>query len=159
MGREYEARTVQLALTQSFSRRSWILTRLVVVGMIVAIGAAVVGYAIDSWFRTVAALPVGDSLDAELGFSDIRGYAPVGWWLFGFAVGAMSGALLRRTVPGMAVTVVGMVGLLIARNLWLSGVGDRRTLSVIAHVEPVALIAVAVMLMVVTCWWFERVRA
>jgi ABC-type transport system involved in multi-copper enzyme maturation permease subunit len=49
VGRELEVGSMKLVLTQSVSRRTWITTKLVVLGALVAIGGVAVGLAVDFW--------------------------------------------------------------------------------------------------------------
>lgn len=162
IGHEYETGTTKLALTQSVSRRSWILVRLIVLGALLAGAAAASGVALDRWFGAVAGLPLARSVEAEVGFSHVRGLAVVGWWLLAFAVGAATGAFLRRVVPAMAVTILTVVGLLVVRNLWLSSdsEGQARSLTALTQtMETVGSIGLSLVLLGATCWWFERARA
>lgn len=41
---------------------------------------------------------------------DLTGVAPFGAMVFAFAVGAVAGTVIRRTVPAMAVTIGGYLG-------------------------------------------------
>lgn len=162
VGQEYEAGTTQLALTQSVPRRSWILARLTVLGALLVVAASVSGVALDWWFGAVAGLPLARSVEAEVGFSHVRGLAVAGWWLLAFAVGAASGVFLRRVVPAMVVTTVMVVGLLVVRNLWLSSVGGeqaRSLTSLTQTVETVGSVGLSLVLLGATCWWFERAMA
>ena len=117
LGREFEAGTSRLAWTQSVSRRRWILTRLIVLGGLVAVGGVVMGVVVAQWLSVFEGFELTGVTDAS--FIILRGVEPVGWWLFGFLVGVAAGALLRRTVRAMAVTAGVGVGAIIARNLLL----------------------------------------
>ena len=50
---------------------------------------------------------------------DIMGFVPVGYSLFAVALGVMAGALLRRTLPAIAVTLAGFVAVRVVITLWL----------------------------------------
>lgn len=158
---EYEAGTAKLALTQSVSRRSWILTRLIVLVVLLAIAASAVGIALNWWFGAVTGLPLARSVEAEIGFSHVRGPAVVGWWLLAFAVGVASGTFLRRVIPAMAVTTVTVVGLLVVTNLLLSSVGGEQAHSLAAltqTMETTGLLGLSLVLLGATSWRFERAR-
>jgi hypothetical protein len=48
-----------------------------------------------------------------------HGIAPIGYAAFAFALGVTAGALLRRTVPAMAVTVAGFAAARVAVTYWV----------------------------------------
>lgn len=162
LGREYENGTTKFAWTQSVSRRSWILTRMIVLGSLIALGGIAVGVAVDYWLARFAGFDL-PGVEADFGFSQIRGVAPVGWWLFGFTFGALSGALLRRTIPAMALTVAAVVSTVIARNLWFGLTTEGQPLAMAAqrlqHIETATLITTAVLLAAATCFSVEHARA
>ncbi len=117
LGREFEAGTSRLAWTQSVSRRRWILTRLIVLGGLVAVGGVVMGVIVAQWLSVFDGFELTGVTDAS--FIILRGVEPVGWWVFGLMSGVAAGALLRHTVRAMAVTAAIGVGAIIARNLLL----------------------------------------
>ena len=104
LGREFENGTTHFAWTQSVSRRTWMLTRFAVLGALIAIGAFLLGIALDYWLSAFSGFDLPGGCQTDYSFSHMRGTAPVGWWLLAFSLGAASGALLRRTVPAMVVT-------------------------------------------------------
>ncbi len=162
LGREFETGTTHFAWTQSVSRRAWLLTRFVILGSLIAIGALAVGTALDYWLSVFKGFDLTGVGQGDFSFSHMRGTAPVGWWLLGFALGAASGALLRRTVPAMVVTVVVMVAAVFARNLWFGFAIEGLTVSDalrLQHIETLTLIGVAVMLAVATSWSVEHAHA
>ncbi len=162
VGREYEAGTTKLAFTQSVSRLAWIVTRIMVLAALVAAGGAVFGLAVEDWLTGFEHVPIPSTAEALNGFGNIRGPAPVGWWLFGFAAGVIGGALLRRTVPAMVVSVSVVTAAVIVRAAWLaaavqdgtSGIGAVDVLT-----ETATTAALAVVMMVATCWLVVRDRA
>lgn len=105
LGREFEYGTWKLAFTQTVTRTRWLTMKLILVSLGVAVVA--VGFAaLFTWWRA----PL-DAVDGRL-----RTNAFIVTWpslsavtLFAFAVGAFAGALLRRTVVAMVVTLVGYV--------------------------------------------------
>ena len=79
-------------------------------------------------------------------FGQVRGTGPLGWWVFGFALGTASGALLRRTVPAMVVTVGAIVAATIARNLFFATLAVEQSSSSVQQaqrIETVILIGVS----------------
>ena len=104
---ELENRTHLLAWTQSVTRTRWIVTKLVVVGLITAAAAGLYSLAVTWW-----AIPF-DRIGADRiapGTFDQRGVVPIAYALFAFALGVTAGVLIRRTLPAMAVTLAGFVG-------------------------------------------------
>ena len=115
VARELEAGTHRLVWTQSVTRNRWLATKLGV-GIIGAASAgAVAGLAMTWWSK-----PIDSSLNAGGGSTGTifdlarldpamfgaRGIAPIGYAALAFALGVLAGAVLRRTVPAMAVTLV-----------------------------------------------------
>ncbi|AVT28711.1 transmembrane transport protein [Plantactinospora sp. BC1] len=102
VARELDAGTHRLVWNQSISRRRWLLTRLLVVGLA---GATMVG--LVSLLLTWAASPVDAVADDR--FSTVvfgaRNIAPIGYALFAVTLGTVLGLLARRTLPAMALTI------------------------------------------------------
>ncbi|GAA3765211.1 transporter [Plantactinospora mayteni] len=103
VARELDAGTHRLVWNQSVSRRRWLLTRLLFVGLA---GAAMTG--LVSLLLTWAASPVDAVADDR--FSTVvfgaRNIAPIGYALFAVTVGTVVGLLVRRTLPAMALTIL-----------------------------------------------------
>ncbi|WP_432933928.1 hypothetical protein ACQPZZ_19275 [Microbispora sp. CA-135349] len=104
LGREYEHGTHKLAWTQSVSVRRWLTVKLVMLGALAA-GAGLLLSAMVSLWRP--ALSRHDVF-GNIGTFNMVGVAPAAWWLYAFTLGAAAGALLRRTLPAMAVVVAGI---------------------------------------------------
>jgi hypothetical protein len=114
LAREYETGTHRLVWTQSVSRSRWLLTRLALGGLTTVAVASVLTLTISWWYRAV------DHLEAnQYGVFDRRDIVPVGFALFAFAVGALAGAVLRRTVPAMAVTLAVFVFVRVGIAIWV----------------------------------------
>jgi hypothetical protein len=107
VAREVERGTHQFAWTQGKTRARWILTQLIalIIGVILLFGMFSLYI---SWWRGPLDLVNGDRFST--GF-DLEGVAPVAYALFALALGAATGALIRKTLPAMALTFVGFVAL------------------------------------------------
>ena len=100
VARELEAGTHRLAWNQSVTRTRWLVTKLSVGG-----GLAMVATGILSLCATLAThhLEQGVRIGPEL--FGARGVVPIAYAAFAFALGVVAGAMLRRTVPAMALTL------------------------------------------------------
>jgi hypothetical protein len=100
---ELERGTFRLAWTQSVTRRRWLGTKLAVLGLTAAVVVGVFTLAFTWW-----SLPL-DDVGNRLGTANFgqRGIVPVAYTLFALALGTFAGALLRRTLPAMAASIVG----------------------------------------------------
>jgi hypothetical protein len=103
LARELEVGTHRLAWAQSVTRGRWLGTKLVVLG-----AASVVVTAVFAALFTWWSLPL-DAHGNRIGTANFgqRGIAPIAYALFALALGALVGVIVRRTLPAMAVTLVG----------------------------------------------------
>jgi len=133
IARELETGTCALAWNQSVTRTRWLAVKLTIYGlaaMTVTEGLSLM----HAWWAAPIGRAVGQlggthaDLAAQFGFVLSRfsplsfasqGIAPLGYAAFGFALGAMAGALIRRTVPAMALTLVIFAAIQIAMPLWV----------------------------------------
>ena len=114
IAREYETGTYRLAWTQSVSRSRWLLTRLALGALTTVAVASVLTLTVTWWYRAV------DHVQAnQYAVYDRRSIVPIGYALFAFALGALAGAVLRRTVPAMAVTLAVFVFVRVGTVLWV----------------------------------------
>ena len=114
VAREYETGTHRLAWTQSVSRSRWLLTRLGVGGLVTLSVASVLTLTVTWWYRAL------DHVQADqYAVFDRRAIVPLGYALFAFALGALAGAVVRRTVPAMAVTLAVFVFVRVGLVLWV----------------------------------------
>ncbi|GAA3011424.1 hypothetical protein [Streptosporangium longisporum] len=100
LGREYERGTYRLAWTQSVSVRRWLTVKLAVLGTLVVAAGLLTSLMISLWrpvFR--------QDVFGNVGVFNMVGVAPAAWWLYAFTAGTAAGALLRRTLPAMALVV------------------------------------------------------
>src|SRR5438874_240179 len=76
--------------------------------------ASVLTLTITWWYRAF------DHVEAhQYAVFDRRSLVPIGYALFAFAVGALAGAVVRRTVPAMAVTLAVFVFVRVGVALWV----------------------------------------
>jgi hypothetical protein len=119
IAREIEAGTHRLVWTQSVTRDRWLGTKvgLGLLGAMVAAGVVALGlswwaHPIDQVVNATGGSDSGNLLGVPRISPDVfaaRGLAPIGYAAFAFAFGVLAGAVLRRTVPAMAVTVAAYV--------------------------------------------------
>jgi ABC-type transport system involved in multi-copper enzyme maturation permease subunit len=103
---ELEAGTTQFAWAQSVTRKRWLAVKIGWMLLAAAVWGGVISALVTWWSGPDNAL----SLDAfKPGRFDIMGIVPVGYALFAMALGIAAGALLRRTLPAMAVTLGGFI--------------------------------------------------
>ncbi len=131
IARELETRTFALVWTQSITRTRWLVVKLALIGL----AAMVVTEALslmEAWW----AYPIGRAID--LGGSQSwqfpgvfrlsrlsyvifasHGITPLGYAAFSFALGTATGALIRRAVPAIAVTLAIFAAVQVAMPLWV----------------------------------------
>jgi hypothetical protein len=106
LAREFETGTNQYAWTQSVTRRRWLAIK---TGWLLLAAAAIAGIvsALVTWWSGP-----DNALQANAfnpGRFDIMGIVPVGYAVFATALGITAGALLRRTLPAITVTLAGFI--------------------------------------------------
>jgi hypothetical protein len=114
LARELETGTYRLAWTQSVSRTRWLVTKLVVVGLITITIAGLLSLTITWWYSHFHGLTSN-----QYDVFDRRDIVPIGYAVFAFALGALAGVIIRRTVPAMAATLGGYVFARIATTFWV----------------------------------------
>ena len=106
LARELEEGTHRLVWTQGVRRLRWLATKLAfVLGATLAFGFAFA--ALITWWLG----PLNGSTGSRFqpGIFDQQGIVPVAYAVFAVALGIAAGAILGRTLPAMAVTLVGFV--------------------------------------------------
>jgi hypothetical protein len=115
IARETERGTHRLAWTQSVSRRRWLTVKLAAFTGAAVLAAAIVSLLLAWWlrpFNQLIAVGAGGNVNRMTpGVFDLSGTMPAAGALFAFALGTAAGALIRRTVPAMAVTLGGYLAL------------------------------------------------
>src|SRR6202453_4384631 len=113
---EVETGTSNFAWTQSVTRGRWLLAKAGWLLLAAAVWGGAVAALVTWWAGPRNAL----YLNAFTGGNfDIQGIVPVGYALFAMALGILAGALLRRTIPAMAVTLGGFVVVRVVITLWV----------------------------------------
>ena len=102
IAREVEQGTHRLAWTQSVTRGRWALTKIGLVSVFTLAAAGLFAWMVTRW-----SYPLVTASDGRFGFGvfDLRGIVPIAYALFALALGTFAGALIRKTVPAMAVTL------------------------------------------------------
>ena len=104
VSREYEAGTHRLAWTQSISPRRWITTKIVLIfGALTIVTGALA--ALTTWALDPLDIAFGGRFNST--WYDIAGVVPVACMLFALALGTALSAVVRHTIPAMAITLVG----------------------------------------------------
>ena len=116
VARELESGTFRLAWTQSVTRTRWLRGKMIAAGLIGLSFASLVTVGIDWWSAPVDAAG-GNRFTAAL-FS-VRGFVPVSYTVFAFALGVACGVILRSVVPAMAVTLTVFTAVRIVVTLWI----------------------------------------
>ena len=113
---ELEAGTTQFAWMQSITRSRWLAVKTGWMLLAAAVWGGVISALVTWWSGPDNAL-YRDGFNP--GRFDIMGLVPVAYALFAMALGIAAGALLRRTLPAMAVTLAVFIGVRAAVALWL----------------------------------------
>ncbi len=113
---EAEAGTTQFAWMQSVTRKRWLAVKIGWMLLAAAIWGGVISALVTWWASPTNAEQLNQF---DPGRFDIMGIVPVGYSLFAVALGVTAGALLRRTVPAVAVTLAGFVAVRVVITLWL----------------------------------------
>ena len=116
VAREIESGTFRLAWTQSVSRSRWLLTKVIMVGLISVVITGILSLAYTWWSSAYSKVFKGQFMPLRYMTHDL---VPIGYAAFAFALGVSLGVLIRRSVPAMAATLVGYVGGLTAFTVWV----------------------------------------
>jgi hypothetical protein len=106
LAHEFETGTNQYAWTQSVTRRRWLAVK---AGWLLLAAAAIGGIvsALVTWWSGPNNALQSNAFNP--GRFDIMGIVPVGYAVFATALGITAGALMRRTLPAIAVTLAGFI--------------------------------------------------
>lgn len=106
LAREYEQGTFRLAWTQAVTRRRWLVSKTVLLGLAAVLAGLAVS-AIAMWWRHPFDILEGRMSPSEF---DVEGVVVPAYALFALAVGVFAGALLRHRVPAMTAALAAFVG-------------------------------------------------
>jgi hypothetical protein len=116
VARELETGSFRLAWTQSVSRTRWMVIRLVLVGLAAVAVAGLLSLMVTWWSAPFDRL-AGNTMSPS--HFDRRDLVPVGYAAYAFALGVTAGIVIRRTLPAMAVTLVGFIATRFAVLFWV----------------------------------------
>ena len=126
IARELETGTAALAWNQSVTRTRWLAVKLAVGGL-TAMAVTEALCLMQTWWAAPISQAVADGAGrrrrlqgrfSQLNFAT-HGITPLGYAAFAFALGVTAGALIRRTIPAMAVTLAIFAALQVAMPLWV----------------------------------------
>jgi ABC-type transport system involved in multi-copper enzyme maturation permease subunit len=101
--RELEAGTHRLVWNQSITRRRWLAIKLLVVGLAGMIAAALASVLL-TWAVSPFDAVAGDRFTTVM--FGTRNIVPIAYAAFALVLGAVTGIVVRRTVPAMALTLL-----------------------------------------------------
>ena len=113
---EIESGTVQFAWTQGITRRHWLAVKAGWLMLASAVWGAAIA-ALVTWWYSPGYVYGFNRFDP--GHFDLLDLVPVGYAVFATALGICTGALLRRTLPAMAVTLGGFIAVRAVITFWL----------------------------------------
>jgi hypothetical protein len=117
--RELETGTHSLIWNQTITRRRWFATKVGVGVLVAMLAAGLLSLAVTWWASPIDALANQRTDRGMLNWMSppvfsARGLVPIGYATFAFVLGVTCGIMLRRTVLAMGVTLVALVGVLLA---------------------------------------------
>jgi len=116
VAREREHATNVLVWTQTVTRRRWLLTKIAAVLAGTVILSAAVSALVTWWSGTPNALNGNRFEGAQF---DSQNIVPIAFAVFAVALGIAAGCVLRRTLPALATTVAGYVGVRMLVSVYL----------------------------------------
>jgi hypothetical protein len=129
IARELETRTFTLAWNQSITRTRWLVPKLALTGLAAMAATEALSLSYAWWANPISkAISLGaggglPKLFSEGQFSSVifasHGIAPLGYAAFAFTLATAAGALTRRTVPAMAITLAIFAAAQLAMPLWV----------------------------------------
>jgi hypothetical protein len=115
VARELEARTEYLAWAQGVTRSRWIVVKLTLIGLTCVATSGLLSLVITWWSRPFDRV----NMDQFTSVFDQRDIVPIGYAVFAFALGAAAGAVIHRTLPAMATTLVAFASFRVAFTQWV----------------------------------------
>ena len=105
---ELEARTSDFAWSQSVTRVRWLTVKTGWLLLAAAVCGGVVAALVTWWSGPENAQLSNRFISPQF---DTQGIVPIGYAVFGVALGIAAGAVVRRTVPAIATVFAGFIGL------------------------------------------------
>jgi hypothetical protein len=129
IARELETRTFNLAWTQGVTRTQWLAVKLALTGLAAMAVTEALSLIYAWWANPISkAIDLGSNgglpkLFSQGLFSSVifatHGIAPLGYAAFAFTLATAAGAVTRRTVPAMAITLAIFAAAQLAMPLWV----------------------------------------
>jgi ABC-type transport system involved in multi-copper enzyme maturation permease subunit len=116
VARELESGTFRFAWTQGTDRARWSRAKLLLLGLALLVLALAFTAVSTWWFRPF--VPIIGRMQSGRAY-EVEGTVFTGRTLFGFALGAFLGAVIRRTVPAMAATLALWFGVVFPSVIYL----------------------------------------
>jgi hypothetical protein len=107
LAHEMETGTTDFVLTQGVTRTRWLAAKVGILLLAAALWAGAIS-ALVTWWSGPENAQRADAFQAN--YFDTQGITPIGYAVFAMALGIAAGALLRRTIPAIAVTLGGFIG-------------------------------------------------
>lgn len=102
IGREIDTGTHQLVWMQSVRQKDWLRGKIALLLVAAALWGGAVAAIVTWWSGTLNSLD-GNRFDP--GKFDVQGMMPIAFALFGVGLGLAAGAVMRRVLPALAITV------------------------------------------------------
>ncbi|HEX3961566.1 MAG TPA: hypothetical protein VHZ03_33900 [Trebonia sp.] len=109
---EIETGTRTFAWAQGITRNRWLAVKVGWMLLAAALWGGAVSGMVTWWSGPANAL---NANQFQANYFDTQGIAPIGYAVFAAALGIAAGTVLRRTLPAIAVTIGGFIGL----RLWI----------------------------------------
>jgi hypothetical protein len=114
LARELETGTFRLAWTQSVTRSRWLISKLAIGVLAAGLIGGLLSLTATWWYRAL------DKVDTnQYAVFDRRGIVVIGYTVFAFAIGALAGVVIRRTLPAMAAGLTAFIFARVAVSLWV----------------------------------------
>ena len=108
IGREIDSGTHLMVWMQRVRQRDWLRGKVVLLLVAALVWGIAISALVTWWSGTFNSLD-GNRFDP--GKFDVQGLVPVAYALFGVGLGLAAGAVIRRVLPALAVTVVGFLAI------------------------------------------------
>lgn len=120
LSRDLESGTFRFAWTQGMGRVRYVFSTFAILAMFVTTTACILGLLLGGWYAHNFSV-VNPNIEShwQSGLFDTTGFLLATWTLFALTLGTFCGAIIKRTVAAMAVTVALVGGLLVASSVFL----------------------------------------